>query len=80
MVKGKVYKTIVRPVLAAAISFRIAYPLAVTKCQVNVVLLTLNVNTDLRSMLSSPFVSGIKTVVLSMLCHRPFTSKYNIRT
>ena len=35
--------------LAVAISFRIAYPLAVTKCQVNFLLLTLNVNTDLRS-------------------------------
>ena len=66
--------------LAVTISFRIAYPLAVTKCQVNVLLLTLNVNTDLRSRLSSPFVSGIKTVVLSKLCRRPFTSKYNIRT
>ena len=65
--------------LAVAISFRIAYPLAVTKCQVNVLLLTLNVNTDLRSRLSSPFVSGIKTIVLSKLCHRPFMSKYNIR-
>ena len=57
-----------------------AYPLAVTKCQVNVLLLTLNVNTDLRSRLSSGFVSGIKTVVLSKLCHRPLTSQYNIRT
>ena len=45
-------------VLAVAISFRIAYPLAVTKCQVNVLLLTLNVDTDLRSRLSSPFVSA----------------------
>ena len=46
--------------LAVAISFRIAYPLAVTKCQVNVLLLTLNINTDLRSRLSSPSFQALK--------------------
>ena len=49
-----------RLLLAVAISFRIAYPLAVTKCQVNVLLLTLNVNTDLRSRLSSPSFQALK--------------------
>ena len=61
--------------LAVAISFRIAYPLAVTKCQVNVLLLTLNVNTDLRSRLSSPFVSGIKTVCLVKVVSSSFHVK-----
>ena len=43
--------------LAISISYRLAYPLAVAQCKVNVLLLTLNVNTDLRSRLSTTFVS-----------------------
>ena len=54
-----------RHMLAVAMSFRFACPLAVAECQVNVLALTFDVNTDLRSRLSC---QGIKTVATYTSC------------